>query len=153
MFEDTFMKRIQLPSKTVQEFGPVHLYLPVHQLLGLYVVLDPYKTVPLLSVLQPFFVHLSRQPFPAVYADLNTEGEPRLNPRVHPSHHRMDLILIHDPTRSFPAHDMRAAVFMCGTHLRRSDGTHQSSTDLSFPGHLTGQLVLVHRGGTLENDR
>ena len=36
-----------------------------------YVILDPYKTVPLLSVLQPFFVHLSRQPFPAVYADLN----------------------------------------------------------------------------------
>jgi hypothetical protein len=51
MFEDAFVSGIQLASEPVQQFGPVHLQLLLHQLLSLSVVFDPYKTVTLLSVL------------------------------------------------------------------------------------------------------
>jgi len=44
---------------------------------------DPRKAVLLLGVFHPVAIHLPGEPFPAIDANVNQEGEPTLEPEVH----------------------------------------------------------------------
>src|ERR1043166_4116274 len=126
--EDTFVNRIQLSGQTIQKFGPVHLQLSLHPLLRTAIIFDPDKTVALLPIFQPLPVHLPRQPLPPVQAYLDMERKPGLDPRIHPSHLRVDLIVIQDVTRPVPPDDVLAPVLKRGADRKstRLNSSHVS---------------------------
>jgi hypothetical protein len=50
----------------------------------------------MLQVLQTGGLHLPRQPFPSVEADLNGEREPSLDAGIEKAEDRMDLVVIEE---------------------------------------------------------
>ena len=50
----------------------------------------------MLQVIEPGGLHLSRQPFPSVHADLDGEREPGLNASIEEAEDRMDLVVIEE---------------------------------------------------------
>ena len=98
----------------------------LHELLSLCVVLDPDPAVALLPVFQTGLIHLPSQPFPAVDPNLDVERKPRLDARMHPTQHRMDLVVIQHVAGSHTTDDVRPPVFQGGTRLHRTEGTHRS---------------------------
>jgi hypothetical protein len=85
---------IELAGNPIQQPGPVHSQLAVHQLLRLPPVLHPGKAVVLPPVAQPCAVHLARQPFPPAQADLDGKRKPGLDARVHEPEHRVQEVVI-----------------------------------------------------------
>jgi hypothetical protein len=94
MPKDLFADRIEHDGNAVECFCPVGRQLLVHQPLCLRIVLNPWKTVVLSYVAQSRRIHLPRQPFASVQANLHAKGKPCLNPRVHEAEHRMHPVLI-----------------------------------------------------------
>ena len=74
------------------------------------------------------------------------EGKPGLNPRVHPPHLRMDLVLIQHVARPGAPDDACTPVFKRRTRLQRAESAHQTAPDAFLLSHPPGQLILVHRG-------
>src|ERR1017187_212377 len=146
ILEETFVQRIQLPGEAVQQIGPVDLQLPVHQFLSLGVILDPDEAVALLAVLQAFPIHLTSQPFPSIQADLNVEGEPGLDARIHPSHLRMDLVLVDDLAWFQAAHDVSAPVFERRADFHTAECAYQTAFHFPLGGNGARDLLLVRRG-------
>jgi hypothetical protein len=103
------------------------LQLPVHQLLGVLIILDPHKSVPLLKVFQPVLIHLPGQPFPSVETDLYVEGKPGLKPRVHPPQLGMNLILIQHVRRPLSPDVVRRSMFEDGARLQTANRTRPSA--------------------------
>src|SRR5580698_217984 len=146
VLEEAFVQRIQLSAKAVQQIGPVDLQLLLHQFLRLCVVLDPDKAVALLTVLQSFPVHLTGQPLPSIQTDRNVERKTGLDARIHPSHWRMDLVLVDDLARFQPAHYVRAPMFEGRAEFHTAEGAYQSALDLSLGGDRARDLLLVRPG-------
>src|SRR6266576_5931779 len=94
--EDLAMKRVELASDAVEQLGPFNFELTIHQALSFGPVGDPGKTVVLLQVIETSGLHLSRQPFPSVEADLNGEREPSLDAGIEKAEDRMDLVVIEE---------------------------------------------------------
>jgi hypothetical protein len=64
---------VELASDAVEQLGPSGFELTIHQALGFGPVGDRGKTVVPLQVIETRGLHLSRQPFPSVEADLHGE--------------------------------------------------------------------------------
>ena len=94
--EDLGMNGVELASDAVEQLGPFGFELTVHQALSFRPVGDPRETVVMLQVIEPSGLHLSRQPFPSVQADLYGEREPGLNASVEEAEDRMDLVVIEE---------------------------------------------------------
>ena len=94
--EDLGMNGVELPSDAVEQLGPFGLELTIHQALRFGPVGNPGKAVVLLPVVETGGLHLSRQPFPSVEADLNGEGEPSLNAGIEKAEDGMDLVVVEE---------------------------------------------------------
>jgi hypothetical protein len=70
--------------------------------VAIHPVLD---TLALLAAFQ-----IRRPAIPSLQTDLNVEREAGLDTRIHPSHLRMDLVLVDDLARFQPAHYVRAPI-------------------------------------------
>src|SRR2546422_744873 len=87
---------IELASDAVEQLGPFRFELTIHQALSLGPVGNVREAVIMLQVLQAGGLHLSRQPFPSVEADLNGEREPSLNAGIEKAEDRMDLVVVEE---------------------------------------------------------
>ena len=90
------MNGVELLGDAIKQLGPFGFELPVHQALSFRPVGDPRETVVMLQVIEPSGLHLSRQPFPSVQADLYGEREPGLNASVEEAEDRMDLVVVEE---------------------------------------------------------
>ena len=79
------VQRVGQLAQGIQLPRPIGLTLLVEQLLRPLPVADPHELVVTADIAQPRAVHLPRQPFPAVEADLHLEGEPGLPAHVQPA--------------------------------------------------------------------
>ena len=70
------MNGVELASDAVEQLRPSSFELMIHQALSFRPVGDPGETVVMLQVIETSGLHLSRQPFSPVEADLNGEGKP-----------------------------------------------------------------------------
>jgi hypothetical protein len=96
--EDLGMNGVELSGDAVEQFGPWGFELTIHQALSFAPVRKPGKAVVLLQVIESSGLHLSGQPFPAVEADLNREGEPGLDTGIEEAEDGVDLIVIEKQT-------------------------------------------------------
>src|SRR5574341_557729 len=76
------MQRMTLLDQRIEQPPPLGAMLLVHHPLGPLKISDPRKTVVLLAIGNPLFVHLPPQPFPSVQANLDQKGKPSLEPKV-----------------------------------------------------------------------
>ena len=90
------MNGIQLVSDAVEQLGPFSFELTIHQALSFGPVGNPGEAVVMLQVIQTGGMHLSRQPFPSVEADLNGEREPSLNAGIEKAEDGMDLVVVEE---------------------------------------------------------
>ena len=88
------MNGIELASDAVEQLGPFGFELTIHQALSLRPVGGPRETVVMLQVIETSGLHLARQPFPSVKADLYGERKPSLNASIEEAEDRMDLVVI-----------------------------------------------------------
>jgi hypothetical protein len=94
--EDLPMNRVELASDAVEQLGPFNFELTIHQALSFGPVGNVREAVIMLQVLQTGGLHLSRQPFPSVEADLNGEREPSLDAGIKKAEDRMDLVVVEE---------------------------------------------------------
>src|SRR3989442_13656673 len=94
--EDLGVNGVELLRDAVEQLGPFGLELTIHQALRFGPVGNPGKAVVLLQVIQTGGMHLSRQPFPSVEADLNGEREPSLDAGIEKAEDRMDLVVVEE---------------------------------------------------------
>ena len=94
--KDLGMNGVELASDVVEQLGPSGFELTIHQALSFRPVGDPGKTVVMLQVIETGGLHLPRQPFPSVDADLDGEREPGLNASIEEAEDRMDLVVIEE---------------------------------------------------------
>src|SRR3984893_6830614 len=92
--EDLGMNGVELASDAVEQLGPFNFELTIHQALSFRPVGDPGKTVVMLQVIETSGLHLSRQPFPSVEADLNGEREPSLDAGIEKAEDVCPLVLV-----------------------------------------------------------
>src|SRR5260370_17765267 len=96
--KDLGMNGIELASDAVEQLGPFNFELTIHQALSFGPVGNVREAVIMLQVLQTGGLHLSRQPFPSVEADLNGEREPSLDAGIEKSEHGIDLVVVEHRT-------------------------------------------------------
>src|ERR1700683_5104342 len=77
--EDLAMNGVELASDAVEQLGPFSFELTIHQALSFGPVGKVREAVIVLQVLQTGGLHLPRQPFPSVAADLHGKREPSLD--------------------------------------------------------------------------
>ena len=94
--EDLAMNRVELASNAVEQLGPFSFELTIHQALSFGPVGNVREAVIMLQVLQTGGLHLSRQLFPSVEADLNGEREPSLDAGIEKAEDRMDLVVVEE---------------------------------------------------------
>jgi len=94
--EDLGVNGVKLASDAVEQLGPSGFELTIHQALSFRPVGDPGETVVMLQVIETSGLHLLRQPFPSVQADLHGEREPGLNASMEEAEDRMDLVVIEE---------------------------------------------------------
>src|ERR1700736_4824393 len=96
--EDLGVDGVEPLRDAVEQLG---LELTIHQALRFGPVGNPGKAVVLLQVIQTGGMHLSRQPFPSVEADLNGEREPSLNTGIEEAEDGMDLVVVEEQAHRF----------------------------------------------------
>ena len=94
--KDLGMNGIELASDAVEQLGPFSFELTIHQALSFGPVGNVREAVIMLQVLQIGGLHLSRQPFPSVEADLNGEREPSLDAGIEKAEDRIDLVVVEE---------------------------------------------------------
>jgi hypothetical protein len=94
--------------------------------------LDRYAK--LLPVLQSLLVHLTGQPFSSIQPHLNVEREPSLDSCIHPSHLRMDLVLVNHLAGFYPPNQVRATVFERRAGFHTTECEYQSTLHASLGG-------------------
>ena len=94
--KDLVMNGIELARDAVEQLGPFSFELTIHQALSFAPVGNVREAVIMLQVVQTGSLHLSRQPFPSVEADLNGEWEPGLNAGIEKAEDRMDLVVVEE---------------------------------------------------------
>ncbi len=152
-FEDLPMDRIQLAGHAVQQLRPVGPQLPAHQPLRLAPVGDPGETVVLPHVLQARCVHLPRQPFAAVQADLDRKGKPGLNAGVQKAKHRMYPVVVQEEALAvarlqFQFLGLAVAVDLeAPARLYATQHTHQPVVNPFLGRDAAGDLFLAHLAG------
>src|ERR1035441_7417779 len=119
------------------------LQLFLEKLLRARNVLDPGKAVLLADIAEPLSVHASRQPFPAIDADVHVKREPGLNPRMHPAKFRIDAVMINRQTGTGPDHHVRFVVLECGSHLHTAQSAHIPFGNASFGSEGARDLLFV----------
>src|SRR6266567_5233967 len=92
--EDRFVRRVQLSGDLVQPARPLYSQLRIQQSLRVGPVFHPGKAVVLPHKLQARGRHLPGQPLPSVQADLDGEGKPSLNARVHETPAGMNRVVV-----------------------------------------------------------
>src|ERR1022692_1162288 len=141
--EDLLVQRVQTLRQRLQPLGPVDLQLFLEKLLRARNVLDPGKAVLLADIAEPLSVHASRQPFPAIDADVHVKREPGLNPRMHPAKFRIDAVMINRQTGTGPDHHVRFVVLECGSHLHTAQSAHIPFGNASFGSEGARDLLFV----------
>ena len=94
--KDLGMNGIELASDAVEQLGPFSFELTIHQALSFGPVGNVREAVIMLQVLQTGGLHLSRQPFSAIEADLNGEREPGLNAGIEKAEDGMNLVVVEE---------------------------------------------------------
>ena len=94
--EDLAMNGVELASDAVEQLGPFSFELTIHQALSFGPVGKVREAVIMLQVLQTGGLHLPRQPFPSVEADLNGKREPSLDAGIEKAEDRMDLVVVEE---------------------------------------------------------
>ena len=94
--EDLGMNGVELLGDAVEQFGPFSFDLTIHSALGFRPVGNPREAVISLQVIEAGSLHLSRQPFSPVEADLDGERKPCLNASVEEAEDRIDVVGIEE---------------------------------------------------------
>ena len=147
--KDLFVKRVEPTSDPIQQLRPVGLQLGVHQPLPLLPIGDPREAIVLLLILHSCLIHLPRQPFPPVHANLNRKGKPRSNARIHPSENRVIPILIHVQTFARALHQVQllglpiAINVESPARFHACQGAHWSLGDLVLLRYRTRDFLLI----------
>src|ERR1035441_1983830 len=151
MLKDLLVDWIEHGGDAVQFFCPVGRQLLIHQPLCLSKVLNPRKTVVLSHVAQSRLIHLPRQPFASVQANLYPEGKPGLNPCVHETEHRMNQVVVQVQTLALFQLEIQflglPVRHRLETHARfhAVQHAHQSALNLLFGGKLPRNVLFARR--------
>ena len=151
--KNLFVDGVQPLREAGEQIHPIGLQLLVHELLRALKIRDPRKAVFLLLKREPRLAHLLRQPFPTVNADLDVEGKPGLNPRVHPPQPLVPSIVIEHMAGPLPPYDLRLHIFERRTRLQHAQHTYWPTTDAPLGSHPPRIFVLVHACLSHVNDR
>jgi len=105
---------MDLLLQSVQLTLPIRLELLVQQLLGALPIPHPEELVLMAGVAQLVPVHLAGEPFPAIEADLDLEGEPGLQADIHPAEGRVLVVVVQVQALARLAADGAAALAVGG---------------------------------------
>src|ERR1700758_1627480 len=125
------MNGVELLGDAIEQLGPFGFELTVHQALSFRPVGDPRETVVMLQVIEPSVLHLSRQPFPSVQADLHREREPGLNASIEEAEDRMYLVVIEEKAFARPSFNSSFFVIRLRWISNFQQGSRQLSTHIS----------------------
>src|SRR5207247_11451141 len=139
---------IQWLGQSVAQLRPVGLQLLVQQCLCSWIIVNPHQAIPLLVIAQSFPRHLPGEPFPPVLPDLHVAGKPSLNPGIHPSHLRLDLVVVQHTTPPLPANDVLAPGAPTWDGCQTAQRTHGPAADLFLRSDPARQFLLIHRART-----
>lgn len=92
---------IHLLRQGVEKAAPIALRQPIHELLCLLQVRNVGKAIVSLGVANPSPVHLARQPFASVEANLNRERQPSLQSDMHQAKLAVLIVVIKVQALSF----------------------------------------------------
>jgi len=147
-----FVGRVESLSHGRKSRRPVGLQLLIHQGLGFLDFFNPGKTVFLPFIPQTSPIHLARQPFPPVQANLNRKGKPSLNPAVHEAEDRIDPVMVKKQAFADSRLQFEFLLPLVSEHLVTLAGLHdgqdanQSLADVIPLGHLPSQVLLAYLG-------
>jgi len=94
-------------------------------------------------------VHLAGQPFPAVQADVDVEGEPGLDAGVHEAEDRVDLVVVQMQALARPVAHLQLPALGVGDDLERHAGidaaqdADQPLLDVVAGGDRAGDVLLA----------
>ena len=157
-FEYLAVDRIKHANEPIEYRRPGRAQLLIHQFLRFWKVLDPGKTVVQAEVFNAGFIHLPRQPFAPVEADLDVEGEPGLNAGVHPAELRIDEIVVKIQAPPRPQFDVQFFRFGVALHLKAHTGldarknSDQAAGDTVLGRDLLGSSFLISPAGVQIDD-
>ncbi len=133
--EDLVVSRIEKSGELFEMLGPGCPKLLVHKTLGLGNILNPGETVVLPLVAQLGIIHLPSKPFTTVETDLNVKWEPRLDPTVHKSENRMDVVMVEVKTFSPSADEFQLSCLTVVIDIERQTwfdrAEHANQTSLN----------------------
>src|SRR6266700_4519208 len=152
--EDRFVRRVQLSGALVQPARPLYSQLRIQQSLRVGPVFHPGKAVVLPHKLQARGRHLPGQPLPSVQADLDGEGKPSLNARVHETPAGMNRVVVKKQAFSPTLHQVQLLRLPIAVDLktpaelhRRQDG-NQPLANALLGGDLPRQGFFVRLRGS-----
>ena len=140
--EDLVVSRIEKSGELFEMLGPGCPKLLVHKTLGLGNILNPGETVVLPLVAQLGIIHLPSKPFTTVETDLNVKWEPRLDPTVHKSENRMDVVMVEVKTFSPSADEFQLSCLTVVIDIERQ--TWFDRAEHQIKPRSTLSLVPIH---------
>src|SRR6266487_2694646 len=152
--EDRFVRRVQLSGDLVQPARPLYSQLRIQQSLRVGPVFHPGKAVVLPHKLQARGRHLPGQPLPSVQADLDGEGKPSLNARVHETPAGMNRVVVKKQAFSPTLRQVQllrlaiAVDLKTPTELHRGQDANQPLANALLGGDLPRQGFLVRLRGS-----
>lgn len=157
-FENPPVNGVEHAGEAVQRPDPSGAQLTIHQFLGFIEPRDPRETVFKTAVLDASPVHLACQPFAAVEADLNVEGEPGLDTGIHEAKLGINKVVINKQASSGAELEIQFLGAGVGgdlvAHARFDAGDYgdQSVGNPVFGGDFLSHSLLVGVRGTQVND-
>lgn len=150
------MSWVQYFGDPIQEFWKVLPNLAVHESLGAFDVFERDEAVVTAAIRETFPIHLSGQPFTSIHANLDIEGEPRLNPGVYETKDGIDHVVVEEQAFAGSQHQFQffeipvAIDVVAQTGFETGENSDEAVLDLVFLHDFPGNgFFICFAGGKI----